>query len=101
MTGFMTLRQAKARFRQLTARYGDDLPVLFRNMWGLSRWPYGVGLWTSELHEFTRRSSGGALYLIHTGDGHINPVTRVVLLRHRTTSQYAVCIEYDDLIEMG
>lgn len=98
----MRIGDAKEFLAELIARYGDDMPLLFGRLSGngYNAWGHSVDLWLEELTAYSKPGTDNAKYIIHTGDGHLNPVERIQLVRSKR-GRYGVAIHFDPCVEYG
>jgi hypothetical protein len=95
-----TVSDARKIIGNIVARYSSEKPLRVLATDG-ERWINGQKSerWLAEL---SRQGDldGATQYVLMTGDGHTNPVTRIAPIRNRRSGEYAVGIWFDSMIEL-
>lgn len=90
----MNRKEALKKITDITLSHGWDAPVVI--VGGLEDYypKETVKEWIDQL-----LFELNGMYVLNTGDGHINPVVQIKPLKRKR--RVHVCIEYDDMIELA
>jgi len=93
-----TVSTARTIIRNIVARHGDGKSMHIR--FACDGEVAGRTVTEKVLAELDKIDPAQR-WLLDTGDGHVNPVSRIAPLRHRRTGKYVVGVWFDSMIEFG